>query len=104
MLLMSLQAIAAAVAAAKSPGVMGASSRRHRRPARRGGARRGGGVGVGVALAVDAAVGRREDSVDLPERGDGLVKAQAECGEVVDRGRTAAQSPMLRRRRLGGGA
>ena len=64
--------------------MLGACSRRRRRPARGGGARRGGGVGV--ALAVDAVVGRREDAVDLPERGDGLVEAQAERGEVVDRG------------------
>ena len=42
--------------------------------------------GVGVALVVDAVVGRREDAVDLPERGDGLVEAEAERGEVVDRG------------------
>ena len=39
-----------------------------------------------MALAVDAVVGRKEDVVDLPERGDGLVEAEAECGEVADRG------------------
>ena len=61
-----------------------ARSRRCRRPAWYGGARRGGGVGV--ALAVDAVVGRREDAVDLPERGDGLIEAEAERDEVVDRG------------------
>ena len=41
---------------------------------------------VGVALAVDAAVGRREDVVNLPKRGDGLVEVEAKCDEVVDRG------------------
>ena len=61
MLLMSLQAVAA-VAAARSPVVMGACcSRRRRRPVRGSGARRGGGVGV--ALPVDAVVGRGEDAV-----------------------------------------
>ena len=39
-----------------------------------------------MALAVDAVVGRREDVVDLCERGDCLVEVQAECDEVVDRG------------------
>ena len=65
--------------------MLGACSRRCRHTARGGGARRGGGVGV--ALPVDAAVRCREDFVDdLAERSDGLVKVQAERGEVVDRG------------------
>ena len=84
MLLMSPRAVAA-VAAAESPVVMGACSRRRRRPAQGGGgARRGGGVGV--ALPIDAVVGRREDAVGLLERCDGLVEVQAKRGEVVDRG------------------
>ena len=39
-----------------------------------------------MAFAVDAVVGRREDVVDLPECGDGLIEVEAECDEVVDRG------------------
>ena len=41
---------------------------------------------MAVALPIDAVVGRREDVVDLSERGDGLVEVEAERGEVVDRG------------------
>ena len=36
--------------------------------------------------AATAVVGRREDAADLSERGEGLVEAQAERDEVVDRG------------------
>ena len=71
--------------ASESPVVLDACSRRRWRPARGGGARRGGGVGV--ALPIDSAIGRRQDAVDLTERGDGLVEVQAaERGEVADRG------------------
>ena len=68
----------------RAPMVRGACSRRCRLPAWHGSARRGGGVGV--ALAVDAVVGRREDVVNLSERGDCLVEVEAKCDEVVDRG------------------
>ena len=67
-----------------APVASGACSWRCRRPAWHSSARRGGGVGV--ALAVDAVVGCREDVVDLSESGDCLVEVQAECDEVVDRG------------------
>ena len=40
-----------------------------------------------MALPLDAAVGRGEDSVGLAGRSDGLVEVQAERGEVVDRGK-----------------
>ena len=64
--------------------MLGSCSRRCRRPAQGGGARRGGGVGV--ALPVDAVVCCGEDVVDLSKRNDGLVEVHAERGEVVDRG------------------
>ena len=70
------------------------------RPAWHGSARRGGGVGV--ALAVDAVVCRREDVVDLSECGDCLVEVQAKCDEVFDRG-LRDKFPRRRQRRLGGG-
>ena len=73
-----------AVFTALAPVASGACSWRRWRPAWHSSAR--GGGGVGVALAVDAVVGRREDVVDLCERGDCLVEVQAECDEVVDRG------------------
>ena len=47
---------------------------------------RGAAAVLAVALPIDAVVGRREDVVDLSERGDGLVEVEAERGEVVDRG------------------
>ena len=64
--------------------MLGACSRRCRHTAWGGSARHGGGVGV--ALPVDAVVRCGEDAFDLVERSDGLVGAQAERGEVVDRG------------------
>ena len=76
--------VVGAVVGAVSPLVRGACSRRCRRPAWCGGVRRGGGVGV--ALAVDAVVGRREDAAHLSKRGDCLVEVEAQCDEVVDRG------------------
>ena len=83
MSLMPPQAVGAVVTAV-APVASGACSRRRWRPAWHSSAR--GGGGVGVALAVDAVVGRREDVVDLCECGDCLVEVQAECDEVVDRG------------------